>query len=207
MAAHHAAQRQHLYSIPPPPPPTNVFNDELRLPSIKDLAFKYERPRQETSQNPPSAPQQPAEFAVSSNQERSRAQSQSWGRSPHPAPPAISTHHPQQQHTPPLSAGHELSSRHDSGGYLTPGMPLSAQTTHLPGSVITGPGIRSDEHSNKRTRPSPVIAPRDSRPNHVRSLKSCFLNAFLKSHFLRSCTHLSIRRINRQFLLRVRTIK
>ncbi|KAE9405216.1 hypothetical protein BT96DRAFT_361647 [Gymnopus androsaceus JB14] len=163
MAAHHAAQRQHQYSIPPPPPPSNVFNDELRLPSIKDLAFKYERPRQEPSQNSGAAPQPASEFLVSSSQERTRAPSQSWGR---PTPAAITTHHPQQQHTPPtppLSAGHELSSRHDSGGYLTPGMPLSAQTTPLPGSVSTGPAIRNDDVQNKRPRPSS----RDSRQNHV----------------------------------------
>ncbi|KAH7868397.1 uncharacterized protein C8R40DRAFT_842459 [Lentinula edodes] len=87
-----------------------------------------------------------------------------------------------QQHTPPLSAGHEPSSaksseyspRHDNGGYLTPGMPLSAQMMPLPGSVSTGSVIRSDDHSqmqNKRSRPSsltPIAAlPRDSRPPHV----------------------------------------
>ncbi|KAF9068974.1 hypothetical protein BDP27DRAFT_1402890 [Rhodocollybia butyracea] len=181
MAAHHAAQRQHLYSIPPPPPPPSVFNDELRLPSIKDLAFKYERPRQEGPQSVSNAGQTATEYSVSASQERSRAHSQPWPRQTQPV--SISTHHPQQQHTPPLSAGHELSSaksqsaeyspRHDSGGYLTPGMPLSAQTAPLPGSVNTGPAIRGDEHSqmqNKRPRTSSVTsAPpsRDSRPNHV----------------------------------------
>ncbi|KAJ3785384.1 hypothetical protein GGU10DRAFT_434588 [Lentinula aff. detonsa] len=183
MAAHHAAQRQHQYSIPLPPPPSGPLNDELRLPSIKDLAFKYERPRQEGLQSVGSQPN--SDFTVSSNQQRSRGHSQSWARSSHPAPPVptpISTHHLQQQHTPPLSAGHDSSSaksteyspRHDNGGYLTPGMPLSAQMTPPPGSISTGSVIRSDDHlqmQNKRPRPSSLMPigapPRDSRQNHV----------------------------------------
>ncbi|KAJ3844827.1 hypothetical protein F5878DRAFT_38007 [Lentinula raphanica] len=186
MAAHHAAQRQHQYSIPLPPPPSGPSNDELRLPSIKDLAFKYERPRQEVLQTVATIPQPPppSEFIVSSNQERSRIHSQPWSRS-HPVPsvpPPITTHHLQQQHTPPLSAGHDPSSaksveyspRHDTGGYLTPGMPLSAQMTPLAGSVSTSSVVRGDDHlqmQNKRPRTSSLTPiggpPRESRPSHV----------------------------------------
>ena len=167
-AAHHAAPRQqHQYSIPPPPPPASLMNDALRLPSIKDLQFSFERPRTEGSQNSSgNGTQTMTEISVSASQDRSRSHSQSWSRSVQPTPPA---HPPQQQHTPPLSAGVEPKSsdyptRHDSGGYLTPGLPLSAQTTPLPGSVSVGPAVRNDD---KRSRPSPIVASRDSRPNHV----------------------------------------
>ncbi|KAF5391558.1 hypothetical protein D9757_002511 [Collybiopsis confluens] len=169
-AAHHAAPRQpHQYSIPPPPPPAGLMNDALRLPSIKDLQFSFERPRTEGQQHhSTNGVQNASEISVSASQERSRPHSQSWGRSAQHSSAA----HPQQQHTPPLSGlepkSGEYSTRHNGGGgYLTPGLPLSAQTTPLPGSVSVGPAIRNDDLHHKRPRPSPIVPPRDSRPSHV----------------------------------------
>ena len=92
--------------------------------------------------------------------------------------PHAHQHQHQHQQSPPLSVGHHQQSprpveygvqRHDNGGYLTPGLPLSAQVTPLPGSVTIGPGSRGDEpHPSKRSRTnSNMSVPRDNR-SHVR---------------------------------------
>ncbi|KAI3608008.1 gata-type sexual development transcription factor [Moniliophthora roreri] len=181
MAAAHSAAQRSGYSLPPPPSP---YNDDLRLPSIKDLHFPYpNRHRQEppqASDNPPPPAYDPSPSPV---HERSARHSQTWNRPPHhaahpPVAPPSSNHvhqpHP-QHHAPPSSPGHEAplrhqeyAPRHENDGYATPGIPLSAQTTPIPGSVISGPGMRGDEYhqhaSSKRLRANnrtPVI--RDSR--------------------------------------------
>ncbi|KAJ8072895.1 hypothetical protein AAF712_005069 [Marasmius tenuissimus] len=188
-AAPHAAQRNQ-YSLPPP------ANDDLRLPSIKDLKFHYPpRPGPQPSSEPPSA----YEHGHPQPQDRSSRHSQPWQRQPQPPPHPISypaqapppqshSHpsHPQQNispppppvaHDPPPKAT-EYSGRYDIG-YATPGVPLSAQTAPVPGSVNSGPAVRSEEyHSqthNKRARTgdrTPVIAHRDTRPSAAYSYTS-----------------------------------
>jgi hypothetical protein len=83
----------------------------------------------------------------------------------HQHPPQVSTSH-QQQTTRPVDYGIQ---RQDNGGYLTPGLPLSAQVTPLPGSITIGPGSRGDDsHPSKRSRTnSNMSIPRDNR-SHVR---------------------------------------
>jgi hypothetical protein len=175
-SAHHAAQ-QPRYSLPPPP---NAHN-EFRLPSLKDLNFQYRPPlQQEASPAPNSAG---SVEHNSASQEHSPRHGQPWGRSnpPSSVPSVMPTQqHPHPQQTPPLSAGHELSapkveytSKQDNGGYLTPGIPLSAQLTPVPGSVNIGPGTRGDDphsHSKRvRTSSGSMTIPRDVRPSHVSS--------------------------------------
>ncbi|KAK0480087.1 hypothetical protein IW261DRAFT_1476042 [Armillaria novae-zelandiae] len=98
-----------------------------------------------------------------------------------------STHHPepQQQHTPPLSASHEQSAhkimeyshpppRHEHGGYVAPGMPLSGQMAQAPapmasssGTVRGGDDLSHMHSHHKRPRTSSsssVDVPRDARP-------------------------------------------
>ncbi|KAG6821325.1 hypothetical protein H0H93_000186 [Arthromyces matolae] len=84
-------------------------------------------------------------------------------------------YHHQQQHTPPLSAGHEPSqpkndySSKPDGNFMTPGVPLSAQSTPVPGSITIGPGTRGDDANQSRRRRSSgtMSAPRDQRNSHA----------------------------------------
>lgn len=195
-SAHHPAQHSR-YSHPPPPPPANAQND-FRLPSLKDLNFQY-RPPPPSQESPSTHTNGGSVEPPSATNEPMPRHNQPWARSnPSPAVPTSMAghqqhaHHPHQQHTPPLSAGHELASskveyshkvdyspKHDSAGYLTPGMPLSAQMTPLPGSVNIGPGTRGDEAAHvqsqakrPRTTSQNMNSPRDIRPSHV-SLLSC----------------------------------
>lgn len=168
-SAHHAAQQQRY--------PQTAHN-EFRLPSLKDLNFTYRHPPPEPSPLPTSA------GPVESNVELARHPPQAWGRTnPHLAQSPITPHqqHPQQphqQHTPPLSANSELApakveytSKHDNAGYLTPGMPLSAQTTPIPGSVNIGSrggeDVPQNPYKRVRTSSSSMGNPREARPPHV----------------------------------------
>ncbi|GLB40279.1 putative zinc finger binding to DNA consensus sequence [AT]GATA[AG] [Lyophyllum shimeji] len=153
--------------------------DDLRLPSIKDLNFRYDTRRQDGSPQNPNSSIAPVE-TVNSQENAVR-----WSRSniPPQSPTPIATHHhhhaqhhQQQQHTPPLSAGHEApqpktqyASKPDHGGFLTPGVPLSAQSTPVAGSVNTGPGTRGDEvpQSKRRRSSGNMSAPRDARSPHA----------------------------------------
>ena len=133
--------------------PQQSSQNERRLPSIKDLNFQYRSPQGSslTQPEPPTqdTPRHPAWASRISNQ---------------------------QQHTPPLSAGHDVQkeqdypSKQENGGYVHPGIPLSAQVAPLPGAVNT----RSDDspHSpnqlkRSRTASSNVPVPRDIRQSHV----------------------------------------
>ncbi|RDB26357.1 hypothetical protein Hypma_006747 [Hypsizygus marmoreus] len=176
-STHHPAAQHSRYnhSIP------QNSRDEVRLPSIKDLNFNYAR-RQSQDGSPHNSISSagPVEPSINS-QEPSVRHVQPWARSnPQPQSPSSMSTHPhhqqQQQHTPPLSAGHEpppakheYSSKADNGGFLTPGMPLSAQSTPVPGSVTIGPGTRGDDASSKRLHRNSVSmsAPRDARSPHT----------------------------------------
>ncbi|KAK1222885.1 hypothetical protein PQX77_014307 [Marasmius sp. AFHP31] len=192
-AAPHAAQRNQ-YSLPPP-----SANDDLRLPSIKDLKFHYPR-----RQGPPLPNEPPSAYEHDhpQPQDRTSRHAQPWQRqapppthaisypAQPPPPPQSYTHphssHPQQNISPPPPpVAHdpppkptEYPGRYDSG-YATPGVPLSAQTAPVPGSVNSGPAVRSEEyHSqphNKRARTgerTPVIPHRDTRPSAAHSYTS-----------------------------------
>lgn len=177
MASAHHTQR---YALPPP----NANND-FRLPSLKDLNFQYRPPPPSQQESPPVVVQSPQLDPVASQDHSPRHGPAAWGR-PNPSSSSVPAqmphpHHHQHQHSPPLPAPHEAqtpkvieySSKHDNGGYLTPGMPLSAQITPVPGAVNIGPGTRGDDmahphNSLKRAHPgSTVNVPRDGRPSHV----------------------------------------
>lgn len=192
-AAHHAAQHSR-YSLPAPP---NVYDDR-RLPSLKDLNFQYRPPVSQENNIPGNGL---VVDPASAGQEHAPRHSQPWSRasahSPvvpiqqhqhqqhHQQQQQHYQHHPQQQHTPPLSNGHDISApkpvdyapKHDGGGYLTPGIPLSAQITPVPGSLSTG--TRGDD-AQKRARTNSATSisiPREGRPIHVRS-RSCHLRSY-----------------------------
>ncbi|KAF8239627.1 hypothetical protein L208DRAFT_12962 [Tricholoma matsutake] len=168
---------------------TNSRDDSVRLPSLKDLNFDYQRGHRH--QESPS-PNLPPESSINSQDNSAR----SWGRShstqissPMPVHQQQQHHHHQlhshQQHTPPLSAGHDSSpskieypSKPDNG-FMTPGIPLSAQTVPVPGSVNISLGARSDDPSqgqSKRSRrgSTNMGAPRDVRTSHVTILFAAF---------------------------------
>ncbi|KAL0579288.1 hypothetical protein V5O48_002686 [Marasmius crinis-equi] len=187
-AAHHAAQRG-PYSLPTTHSSTN---DDLRLPSIKDLQFNY--PRRQQGHSQPNEPPPGYEHGHPPPQDRVNRLPQHWPRQPQPPhtipypaqapPPQSNIHppHPQQNISPPPpSQPHEAPPkpadyppRYENNGYATPGLPLSAQTTPVPGSVNSGPAVRSEEYHpqvhNKRARTgdrTPVITHRDTRPSPV----------------------------------------
>lgn len=189
MAAAHHIPQQPRYAFPPPPP-AHSYSNERRLPSIKDLNIQYKSPA-----NQDSTAGTPVESS-SATQEHPR-HPQSWSRpnsSANATPTMPSQHpHPQQQHTPPLSAGHEHStpkvmdytSKHDSGGYLTPGVPLSVQMAPNSGSMSTGPrsddGTHPQQNPSKRARTasgSSISNPRHERPTHVSSLTVALLSCY-----------------------------
>ena len=153
--------------------PQQISQNERRLPSIKDLNFQYRSPQGNLTHT--ELPQQ--EYPPTPRH------SSAWGPRSIPNPPVsaqpIQQHH-QQQHTPPLSAGHDVAkeleypSKQENGGYVHPGLPLSAQVTPLPGAVNIG-NPRGDDspHSpnhlkRHRTASTNVPVPRDIRPSqHV----------------------------------------
>ncbi|KAH9481597.1 GATA zinc finger domain-containing protein 10 [Psilocybe cubensis] len=164
-----AHQHHSRYSLPTVP---QSSQSDFRLPSLKDLNFQYRSPSG-TSQPPP-----PTEL-VPQQQDHPRHQTTSWGRSVQPTNPSaasVQSHPHQQQHTPPLSAGHEATpkveypSKHENGGYAHPGIPLSAQTQPAPASVnITNLRNEDIPHSpiqptqaTKRRNLTETIAARDS---------------------------------------------
>jgi hypothetical protein len=181
-SAHHlSAQQSTRYQTTH----TNSRDDPVRLPSLKDLNFDYQRGHRHQD---PTAPQE----SSINTQENSVRHPQTWGRShstqsssPMPAHQQHHQLHPHQQHTPPLSAGHEsvppkieYASKTDSGGFMTPGIPLSAQTVPVPGSVNIGL-TRSDDSSqgqSKRSRrgSTNMGASRDVRTSHVTLLFTPF---------------------------------
>jgi len=150
------------------PPPQNSQN-EVRLPSLRDLDFKYQ-PLPNSQQSKPPQTQQEHQPATTSRHPAA------WGRTGQQSVPSTAPA-PHQQHTPPLSAGHEIPakveypSKHDNGGYAHPGIPLSAQATPLPGSVSIG-SHRGQENPHspnqpKRRTSNNMSASRDVRESHV----------------------------------------
>ena len=143
--------------------PQQISQNERRLPSIKDLNFQYRSPQGSFIPHPQSDP-------PTSQQQETPRHSTAW-------PSRVSNH--QQQHTPPLSAGHEVAkeleypNKQENGGYAHPGLPLSAQATPLPGAVNIGnPRGEDPPHSpnqlkRSRTASTNVSVPRDIRPSHV----------------------------------------
>lgn len=173
-SAHHHHTKYSLH-----PPPQSSQND-FRLPSLKDLNFQYRSPQN----GAPGPPQQsPILEPPPQQQEPSSAPRHipTWSRSTQNLP-SSSAH---QQHTPPLSAGvHELAqskveypSKHENGGYVHPGLPLSAQV--IPSSMNAGVSRNGDPapHSPVQTKrpratPSNMAQSRDVRAPHVNCL--CF---------------------------------
>ncbi|KAF9440980.1 hypothetical protein P691DRAFT_766928 [Macrolepiota fuliginosa MF-IS2] len=171
--------------------PLNSYpSADLRLPSLKDLNFY--RPPPGNPQDSQSAHNGTANDFVTSAPDHTPRHVQ-WSRSNPPTgmQSAMPAHlqHPQsqsqaQQHTPPLSAGHDIVAqaveynKHD-GVYARPGIPLSAQVTPVPGSVNVGPAARGEDapHSPiqpRRPRPPPtnMNPTRDGRPSHVKCIPS-----------------------------------
>ncbi|KAF8905062.1 hypothetical protein CPB84DRAFT_636067 [Gymnopilus junonius] len=166
-----AHQHHPRYSLHPPP---QNSQSDFRLPSLKDLNFQYRSPNgtAPAPQPVPSADLAPAQQDHPSNSRHVSA----WSR-PNPPSNPPPTH---QQLTPPLSAGHENTlkveypSKHENGGYVHPGMPLSAQITSVQGSVNMGNQQRTEEppHSpNQAKRPrnssSHVAQSREPRSSHA----------------------------------------
>ncbi|KAF9565348.1 hypothetical protein CPC08DRAFT_186751 [Agrocybe pediades] len=160
-----AHQHHSRYSLP-----QTSSRDDFRLPSLKDLNFYRPPsgtglPSQQNSavELQPTTSQQP-EYSTTTTQRHPSA----WRNS--------SVH---QQHTPPLSAGHEVSakvdsypSKHDNGGYAHPGLPVSAQVASVqpPTSINT---LRSEDntphsspHQHKRQRTASSTITRDVRSSH-----------------------------------------
>jgi hypothetical protein len=147
--------------------PQQSSQNERRLPSIKDLNFQYRSPQGNVTQ--PELPSQ--EYPTTPRHS-------AW---PSRSVPTQQVH--QQQHTPPLSAGHdvpkelEYPSKQENGGYVHPGIPLSAQVTILPGAVNIGNPRTDDSHHSpnqlkrSRTASSNVSVPRDIRQSHVIYIK------------------------------------
>jgi hypothetical protein len=172
-SAHHSTQQR--YSLPTPP---SAAHNSYRLPSLKDLNFSYRPPPTSQDSPPLTNASGQSEHPVSAHDHSPRHAPQSWGR-PSPTttvsssmtlqqPPAHHHQHP-HSHSPSHSVGHvpqstkpvDYTSKHDGAGYLTPGVPLSAQLAPVPGSVNIGPGARGDEtshsqstHKRSRTAPS-----------------------------------------------------
>ncbi|KAG6900832.1 hypothetical protein C0993_000151 [Termitomyces sp. T159_Od127] len=182
MASHLSAQHaKYAHSAPQ----NNREEDALRLPSIKDLGFRYSSRRAQDPQDLPShaSPTSiaPADTSINRDVQDNSAR---WGRpsfqpqSPAAMPAHLQQHQPQHHHhhqqlTPPLSAGHEppqlkneFASKPD-GPFMTPGLPLSVQSVH--GAVTMGPGTRGDEADQSKRRRSSVnmSTPRDQRSNHT----------------------------------------
>ena len=159
---------------------TTPQQNERRLPSIKDLNFQYRSPQggftqsELPTQEYPTPPRHPS----------------TWPTRNQPVSTQSLQQHHHQQHTPPLSAGHdvpketEYPSKQENGGYVHPGLPLSAQLTPLPGAVNIG-HPRTDDPPNQlkrsRTAPTNVPVPRDIRPSHVTSI---FFNLFFLIFFI-----------------------
>ncbi|KAG5338125.1 GATA zinc finger domain-containing protein 10 [Termitomyces sp. T112] len=186
MASHLSAQHSRY---PHSSPQNNREEDALRLPSIRDLGFRYPSRRAQDPQESPSHAS-PASIAPPDPSIGRDAQDNSarWARSTLPVqspvsvPPHLQQHQPQHHHhqqqlTPPLSAGHEplqlkneYSSKPD-GPFMTPGLPLSAQPTPVHGSVTIGPGpsTRGDEpdQSKRRRSSGNMSTPRDQRSSHT----------------------------------------
>ena len=165
-SAHHPAQQLARY---PPAAHQNSRDEDLRLPSIKDLNFHHYSRRQ---------PQDTSQISPADHQDNAARNVPSWSRS---SQSQSSPMHPyQQQHTPPLSAGHDTSPpKLDNGGFLTPGLPLSAQSTPVPGSVTIGPGARNEDvphHKRQRRTSDTMNPPRDGRSPHVCTLFTATLS-------------------------------
>ncbi|KAJ3569294.1 hypothetical protein NP233_g5135 [Leucocoprinus birnbaumii] len=176
-SAQHASQHSRY--------PLSSYSGDLRLPSLKDLNF-YRPPPGNTQESVQSHNAAPNDFVASAPEHPSRHPQ--WSRSVQPAGmqnamPAHPQHSQQQQqsqqHSPPLSAGHDMPeqsvqyNKHD-GVYARPGIPLSAQVTPVPGSVNTGPAMRGEDTSPhspvQARRPRPpsanMNAARDGRSSH-----------------------------------------
>ncbi|TFK40179.1 hypothetical protein BDQ12DRAFT_664683 [Crucibulum laeve] len=195
-SSHHAAQYSSRY-----PPPQQGSDVRLPSLSELDINYSRPRPNtsQDIQSVHPGATGQVQTNATSPD--HAARHNQPWGRSKPPpsVAPVMAAHsqHPhQQQHTPPLSAGYESSaqkveypkveyqskveysskidypSKHDNGGYMHPGVPLSAQMVPVPGAVTIGHASRDDtSHSpgmSKRSRPNSATtsATRDARSSH-----------------------------------------
>jgi hypothetical protein len=181
-AAHHASHHQQQRFVPPE-------HYDRRLPSIKDLNFPLRQQEAPGAGSDSSAEQ--SSHNTNTPQEQPR-HTHLWSRNssrPAMASP-VQMHHPlhhphpsqglpQQQHTPPLSAGHEhlgpkvaeYTSKHTQGNYYAPVPPVSGQVTPVPNPVNASAGPRSDEPPQpKRARHSDSngsISGARERPPHV----------------------------------------
>ncbi|TFK27754.1 hypothetical protein FA15DRAFT_131274 [Coprinopsis marcescibilis] len=111
----------HPHNYQQPPNKFLTLQQDVRLPSLKELNFGWKHAGSTSSSSSLLEPQ----FQQPQQQQQ-----------PPPAHPVeVSRHWNQrqtpvvQQHTPPLSAGHDVVKR-DSAGYAHPGMPLSVQIQH-----------------------------------------------------------------------------
>lgn len=187
----------HRYPQHPPNPP--------KLPSLRDLNFY--RPSGPQAALPPS--QQPEQPVLQPEQPSQPARHQVvWSRSPanpyaSSSSAAAAAH---QQYAPQLSQGHEVTpkvefpQKHENTGYAHPGMPLSAQTNPVPGSLNSGPS-RADDSPNqpKKQRTASTTTSRDVRGSHVR-----FFLCFEFLQIIKLCSSLmDIRHSTRHMHLRL----
>lgn len=112
------------------PPP-----QDFRLPSLKDLNFQYRS-------RPPAPVEDPQDIPPTRHVHQ-------WAR----APPTT------QQPSPPLSAGEQYASKHDQGGYLTPGMPMSVQQQQQPQQPQQPPRT-AEKRARTTSRQSQVSLPK-----------------------------------------------
>ncbi|PPQ90808.1 hypothetical protein CVT25_012128 [Psilocybe cyanescens] len=165
-----ASTHQHHSRYSLPTVPQNSQND-FRLPSLKDLNFQY--------RSPSGTSQPPSQTELAAQQQDHPRHPAAWGRSAPPTNPSttsVQSHPHQQQHTPPLSAGHEATpkveypSKHENGGYAHPGMPLSAQMASVPPPSVNITSLRNEDVPHSPHQPTQVkrrtltetIAARDS---------------------------------------------
>ncbi|KAF8623659.1 hypothetical protein AX17_007358 [Amanita inopinata Kibby_2008] len=121
-------------------------SNDFRLPSLKDLNFPY-RPLQDDQQQHQQQQQQQQQHQQQhqqpqqhQQQQQQQQQQQPWSssRSTATAMPPPPPSHQHQQHTPPLSAGHDLAvPKHENGAYIHhPSMSMSAQVTPIQQAAV-----------------------------------------------------------------------
>ena len=94
---------------------------DFRLPSLKELNFGHRDWKHASSTSSSSSALEPQQFQQQQQQQPPPAQPADISRQWNSRPTSMV-----QQHTPPLSAGHDAVKR-DSAGYVHPGLPLSVQ--------------------------------------------------------------------------------
>ncbi|KZT01417.1 uncharacterized protein LAESUDRAFT_484345 [Laetiporus sulphureus 93-53] len=139
-----AHQPQHSYSHPPPP----MLQNDVRLPSLKDLNFQYRPPPSQDAQSAPNGNTAP-------DHSRPRHDSTNWGRA------NAGASMPPPQHQTNGSAPHESPKtqylQQPEGHYASPSMPAHQQGgAGMAGPNGSGPGMpRGDAPQNPMKRPHP----------------------------------------------------